>query len=399
MTPSYTLAEFDLLEAHRSLRALFLLREDVVPLNNGSFGACPRPVFEAYQRWQLEFERHPDGYMRRWLDEMDCARAALAAYLGTTPDQLAFVTNATMGVNIVAHSLRAWLCEGDQILTTDHEYAACNNAWAFVCHKTGARYIQRSIPLPLTTSEAWLEAFWSGVTPRTRVIFLSHITSPTALTFPVEAVCQRARQAGILTVIDGAHVPGQRRLSLDALGADFYIGNCHKWMMGPKGSAFLYARREVQYLIEPLVVGHGWQPSAVADKPMQEYVERLGTRDLAAFLAVPAAIAFLREHDWDAVRQRCHQVALAVRNHLESQLGTQPICPPTFEWVSQMVAIRLPERTEVEALQRVLLERYRIELPIIRWGQHTFARLSVQAYVTPPHLSALLEALLKHCAS
>jgi len=176
-----------------ALAGEFLLRRDMVLLNHGSFGACPRPVFEAYQRWQREFEHHPGGFVARWPEMMDQARAALAGYLGTAPDQIGFVTNATMGVNVVAHSLRGWLREGDQILTTDHEYAACDNAWAYVCSKTGARYIRRTIALPVTTPDAWLEAFWAGVTPRTRVVYLSHITSPTALTFPVELVCRRAR--------------------------------------------------------------------------------------------------------------------------------------------------------------------------------------------------------------
>ena len=378
------------------LSSLFLLRRDIVLLNHGSFGACPAPVFEEYQRWQREFERHPGGYVERWLENMDCARAALADYLHTTPDQLAFVTNATMGVNVVAHSLRSWLREGDQILTTDHEYGACNNAWAYVCSKTGARYIRRHMSLPVTTPEAWVEEFWRGVNPRTRVVYLSHITSPTALTFPVREVCRRAREAGILSIVDGAHVPGQRELFLDEIGADFYTGNCHKWMLGPKGSAFLYARRDVQHLIEPLIVGHGWRPDAVSDKPMQDYVEQFGTRDLAAFLAVPAAIAFMRQHDWDTVRMRCHRMARQARRRIESHFGVEPICPESFDWFSQMVAIRLPDRTDLTALGAILRERYRIEMPLIHWHHLKLARLSVQAYTTEAELEALAQALCRH---
>ncbi|MCS6847950.1 MAG: aminotransferase class V-fold PLP-dependent enzyme [Anaerolineae bacterium] len=378
------------------LSPLFLLRRDIVLLNHGSFGACPRPVFEEYQRWQREFERHPGGYVHRWLENMDAARAALADYLGTAPDQLAFVTNATMGVNVVAHSLRSWLREGDQILTTDHEYGACNNAWAYACSKTGARYIRRHMPLPVSTPEAWVEEFWQGVTPRTRVVYLSHITSPTALTFPVQEICRRAREAGILSVVDGAHVPGQRALDLDAIGADFYTGNCHKWMMGPKGSAFLYARREVQHLIEPLIVGHGWRPDAVSDKPMQDYVEQFGTRDLAAFLAVPAAIDFMRRHDWDAVRMRCHEMVCQTRRRIEAHFDVEPICPESFDWFSQMAAIRLPDRVNLDALRETLHERYRIEMPLIQWHHLKLARLSVQAYTTEDELETLAQALFAH---
>ncbi len=182
------------------------------------------------------------------------ARTALADYLGTTQDRLGFVTNATMGVNVATHSLRDWLKPGDEVLTTNHEYGACNHAWQFVCGKVGAHYINHPITLPLRDEADFVEQFWAGVTPRTRVIYLSHTTSPTALTFPLETVIARARERGILTVIDGAHVPGQRDLRLDALGADFYTGNCHKWMGGPKGSAFVYVRPEIQELIQPLIV-------------------------------------------------------------------------------------------------------------------------------------------------
>ena len=379
-----------------ALADAFLLRRDIVLLNHGSFGACPRPVFEAYQGWQRAFEHHPGGYVERWLEAMDQAREALADYLATTPDQVGFVTNATMGVNVVAHSLREWLREGDQILATDHEYGACDNAWAYLCSKTGAHYVRHSMVLPVTTPEAWVEAFWAGVTPRTRVVFLSHITSPTALTFPVAQVCQRARAAGILSIVDGAHVPGQRALDLEAVGADFYIGNCHKWLCAPKGSAFIYARREVQHLIEPLIVGHGWQPGRRSPKPLQDYIEQYGTRDLAAFLAVPAAIAFVRAHNWDAVRMRCHALACQARRAVESILATQPICPESFTWFSQMVAIRLPDHADLEALGAILRTRYRIEIPLIHWGRLKLARLSVQAYTTVGDLRTLIGALLTH---
>lgn len=374
----------------------FLFRRDIVLLNNGSFGACPKPVFAEYQRWQREFEDHPGGYVHRWFETMDAARAALADYLQTTSDQLAFVTNATMGVNVVTHSLRSWLRESDQILTTDHEYGACNNAWAYACGKTGARYIRRHMPLPVTTVEEWLEQFWKGVTPRTRVLYISHITSPTALTFPVEAICRRAREAGILTVIDGAHVPGQRDLDLEAIGADFYTGNCHKWMMGPKGSAFLYARRDVQHLIEPLIVGHGWGSDWVSDKPMVDYVEQFGTRDLAAFLAVPAAIEFMRAHDWDTVRMQCHAKVCETRRRIEDHFDTESICPESFEWFSQLGTIRLPDATDLRTLGKILHERYRIEIPLIHWHGFKLARLSVQIYTTQAELDTFVDAVMKH---
>ncbi len=191
------------------------------------------------------------------------AREALATYVGTQADQIVFVQNATLGVNIVARSLMLALEPGDEVLASDHEYGAADRTWRFLCGQHGIKYINQPIPLPLESDEEMLEQFWRGVTPRTRVIFISHITSPTALIFPVEKICRRAQAAGIITVVDGAHTPGHIPLHLDALGADYYAGNCHKWLCAPKGAGFLYARPQRQELLQPLIVELGvGQPDA-----------------------------------------------------------------------------------------------------------------------------------------
>jgi isopenicillin-N epimerase len=215
-------------ESLTSLRELFLLRPDVVFLNHGSFGACPRAVFQAYQTWQLELERQPVEFIqRRSRDLLREAREALGVFVGADADDLVYVTNATMGLNIVARSVP--LEPGDEVLTTDHEYGALNRTWEFVCDKRGARYVRRPVALPISDEEQVVDAIWSGVTARTRVLFISHITSPTALIFPVKELVRRAREAGILTIVDGAHASGQVPLELEAMGVDFYSGNCHKW--------------------------------------------------------------------------------------------------------------------------------------------------------------------------
>ena len=340
-----------------NLREDFILRHDWRLLNNGSFGACPKPVFAEYQRWQVAFEDHPGGYMARIDEQMTEARTHLAAYLHTDQSNLAFVINATMGVNVVAHSLRSWLQPGDEVLTTNHEYGACNHAWQFNCEKAGAHYINHPIELPLESNEDFIEQLWAGVTPKTRVIYLSHTTSPTALTLPVQEVCQRARAAGILTVVDAAHVPGQRDLFLDDLGADFYTGNCHKWMCAPKGTAFLYVRPELQAMIEPLIVGHGWVPNKKSDRPLVNYVEQFGTRDFAGFLAVPAAIDYMAAHNWPEIRQRCHTMALETKRTLEAHFDTETICPETFDWFSQLCPIRLPDNTDMPKLGQMMREQ------------------------------------------
>jgi isopenicillin-N epimerase len=212
-----------------SLRELFLIDPEVAFLNHGSFGATPRPVFERYQAWQRELERQPVEFLgRRFNTLMAEARATLGGYLNAPSDSLIFIPNATMGMNIIARSIA--LEPGDEVVSTDHEYGAIDRMWRVVCGEARAVYKPVAIPLPVTTHADLVERIWSAVTPRTRVLSVSHITSRTALRFPVEELCRRARDAGILSIVDGAHAPGQIPVDLAAIGADYYTANCHKWM-------------------------------------------------------------------------------------------------------------------------------------------------------------------------
>jgi isopenicillin-N epimerase len=381
------------------LRDLFLLREDVVFLNHGSFGACPRQVFSVYQEWQLELERQPVEFLdqhRRSLKLMRTVREELGRYLGSPPENLVTVTNATTGLNVVARSLP--LQPGDEILTTNQEYGALEKTWTFITQKTGARYVHAEVPLPLNSAEVFTEAIWSQVTSRTKVLFLSHLTSATALLFPIEELVRRAREAGIWTVIDGAHAPGQVPLDLSALDADFYSGNCHKWMLTPKGSALLYAHPRVQPLIEPLVVSHGWDPDsddgAFGNSAFIDSLEFQGTRDLAAVLAIPEAIRFLQERDWPTVQQACHQLAWETAETLCAETGLEPLVAPELRSGLQMVSLPLPD-CDVNTLKHRLYEEFRIEIPVFRWQDRCFARISVQGYNTPEEAQLLLEALRK----
>lgn len=381
-----------------NLARQFLLREDVVFLNHGSFGACPRPVFAKYQEWQLELERQPVEFLGRNLTEtMRVPRIALAAELGTTEDNIVGLTNATLGLNIVAQSLD--LKPGDQILTTDHEYSALEKTWAYVCRRTGAEIVVVKVPMPLTSEAQFTDAILAGMTERTRVLFLSHITSPTALLFPIERAIAEARKRGIWSVIDGAHTPGHIRLELDRLGADFYAGNCHKWLMTPKGSAFLHARPEVQHLINPLVISHGWtekskEPGAkgaFGNSPFIDELEMQGTRDPAPWLTVPAALDYRRENDWASVAAHCQALAQDTARRLAERTGLAPLSTPQF-CAPQMVAMPLPD-CDTDALKLALYDKYRIEIPVFRWQDICIARLSVQGYNSRPQMDLLIDAL------
>jgi isopenicillin-N epimerase len=374
-----------------TLSSQFLVRPDIVFLNHGSFGACPRPVFEAYQAWQRELERQPVEFLgRRFDDLLHAARESLAAYVNCDADDLVYVPNATTGLNIVARSLP--LGAGDEIVTTDHEYGALDRTWTFGCEKTGAVYKPVPIPVPLTTPKDFVERVWAAVTPRTRVLYLSHITSPTALIFPIQELVRRARDAGIISVIDGAHAPGQIPLDLSALDADFYSGNCHKWMLAPKGSAFLYARRALQNLIEPLVVSWGWRPETPARSKFVQEQEWQGTRDIAAYLAVPAAIEFMHAHHWQAVRAECRALGRYARETISSLTGLSPLSPDADEWFSQMLSLPLPPCNPA-LLKQLLYDEDKIEVPILTWQNRHLLRVSLQAYNTRAHVDALVAAL------
>ena len=374
----------------------FLVRRDIAFLNHGSFGARPRPVFETYQRWQRELETQPVEFLgRRLPDLLAEARSHLAGFLGAGADEIVFVPNATHGMNIIARSLE--LGPGDEALGADHEYGAVERTWRFVTGQRGATYRIASLPLAMSSQEEVVERLWERVTPRTRVIILSHISSPTALRFPVEAVCRRAREQGILTAIDGAHAPGQIDLDLESVGADFYVGNCHKWLCAPVGAGFLYARRERQPLLKPLVVSWGWEPRQPGPSPFVDLFDWIGTDDPAAYLSVPAAIAYQRERDWPAVRAACHTLARQTRERIGALTGLPQICPDGPEWWMQMFAAPLPEGTGLTAdqLKARLWEEYQVEAPITEWQGRRFVRVSIQAYNSLADVERLLEGLTR----
>ncbi len=356
----------------RSLREHFSLRDDVVFLNHGSFGACPAPVFAVYQRWQRELEAEPVEFLaRRFPNLMAQARAALGEYVTANPDEIVFVPNATTALNIVARALP--LQPGDEVLGTNHEYGAIDRMWTFICDKRKTHYIRAPIDLPIYTATDVVDAVWSRVTDRTRVLFLSHITSPTAIILPVAELIARARERGIITVIDGAHTPGQIPLDLHTLGADFYAGNCHKWMLAPKGSGFLYARRDMHHLLEPLIVSWGWHPETPGPSRLIDYVQWPGTHDPAAYLAVPAAIRFMETHHWPAVQRKCHALVRDVRTRITAFTGIPPLTPDSPDWFGQMAAFPLPA-VNGAALHQQLYDRFRIEVPVTTWrDRNSFA--------------------------
>ncbi len=374
-----------------TLRDLFLLRPEIVFLNHGSFGACPKPVFEVYQDWQRELEKEPVEFLgRRFAGLMQEARGSLSEFLGTQRDNLIFVPNATTGLNLVARSLP--MQPGDEVLATDQEYGAIDRVWQFICQRRGARYVRQPMTLPVRSEADLVDEFWQGVTGRTRVILLSHITSVTALILPIAQIIERAKSAGLLVVIDGAHAAGQLPLNLDSLSVDFYAGNCHKWMMAPKGAGFLYVHPERQALISPLVIS--WGDKSLANSAYIQENEYQGTRDIAAYLSIQAAVSFMKNHNWRAEQERCHGLVLLARQRMAEITGLQPLCPASEVWFRQMLAHPLPN-LDGEKLHQRLFDEFRVEIPVNEINGEQFIRISVQGYNTEADVDAFLLAFEK----
>ena len=376
------------------LKDLFLLDPNIVFLNHGSFGATPKSVFGIYQQWQLRLERQPVLFLGREYDAlMYQSRVELGKYVGSAPENLVYISNATYGVNIVARSLN--LLPGDEVLASDHEYGACDYTWEFLCRKASAHYVRQKIQLPVVSDDEIVEQFWAGVTPRTRVLYISHISSPTALRFPVEKICQRARQNGLITVIDGAHAMGQIPLDMEAIGADFYTSNCHKWSLAPKGAAFLYADKSVQHLVEPLIVSWGYgnpQESGTGSR-FVDIQQWTGTRDPAAALTVPSAVEFMNQNEWDLIRKDCHNLLSQAVQRICELTQLESIYSLPSEFYFQMAVAPLPQNTDLALLKTRLYADYKIEVPMTEHGGRKFVRISIQGYNSPDEVDILLVAL------
>jgi isopenicillin-N epimerase len=388
------------------LAGLWSLERGLVFLNHGSFGACPTEVLRHQAALRAEMEAEPVRFLSRELDDrLDVARAALAAFLGADADDLAFVTNATSGVNAVLRS--RVFAAGDELLTTDHVYGACRNTLNFVAERAGARVVIVTVPFPIGSPDEVVEAVLAKVTPRTRLALLDHITSPTALILPIERLIAELGARGVDVLVDGAHAPGMVPLNLAALGATYYSGNCHKWLCAPKGSAFLWTRRDRQADVRPLTISHGATAVRPGRSRFRLEFDWTGTSDPTAWLTVPKAIEYLPtlvEGGWPALMARNRALALEARRLLCAAAGTPPPCPD--EMVGSLAAVRLPDGTaEVgwrrpDPLQPRLFEDWRIEVPVMSWpaAPRRLVRISAQLYNRREHYERLAEALRKELA-
>lgn len=373
------------------MKSHFHLNPEITFLNHGSFGACPKPIFEEYQRFQLELENEPVYFIqKKSAGYLKTARESLAKFVGSEAQDLFFTPNPTFAVNTIMRSLK--LQAGDEILTTNHEYGAMDRTWHFYCKKSEAKYIRQEISLPVTSKEQMLDEFWKGLTSKTKVIFLNQISSSTALIFPVKEICVKARELGLITIIDGAHVPGHIDLDISDLNPDFYTGTLHKWMLAPKGSSFLYVKKEYQNDIEPLVVSWGYESDFPGESQFLDYHEYQGTRDISAFLCTPKVIEFLEENNWKEKASACRKLVLDNYQDFCDLLNTKPLCPITEEFLGQMASIPIRTSKPLE-LKEMLYEKYKIQIPVMPLNGNIYLRYSINVYNSQDDLDILHQAL------
>lgn len=383
-------------------RSHFLLDPDIVFLNHGSFGACPRVVLEHQRALRDQLEREPVRFFMRELPALlDEARGALASFLGAEPEGTVFVRNATQGVAAVLASCR--FEPGDELLTTNHVYGACRNALSFHAERAGARVVVADVRFPLESPDQVVAAIEACVSPKTKLALIDHITSPSGLIFPIAQIVARLRERGVETLVDGAHAPGMVPLQLEALGAAYYTGNLHKWVCAPKGAAFLYVRQDKRDTTHPAIISHGRSSTRARSRLLEEF-DWVGTDDPTSWLCVPLALRFvegLLEGGWPAVWARQKELALGARLRLSRALGTPAMAPASMigALVTASVAGEAPALNsifDIDPLQDALFSRHRIEVPVFRFPtpQRRCVRVATQIYVTERDLDALERALV-----
>ncbi|MCC6157505.1 MAG: aminotransferase class V-fold PLP-dependent enzyme [Deltaproteobacteria bacterium] len=381
---------------------LWTLDPEVIHLNHGSFGATPLVVQERQSEFRARLERDPMRFfLREYESFIEESRAALAAFVNADPDGLAFVDNATSAVNAVLRSLQ--FGPGDEIVITNHGYNACNNAARYVADRAGARVVVADVPFPVASEDAVFESIVAAVTPRTRIAVIDHVTSPTALIFPIERLVRELDRRGVDTLVDGAHALGMLPLDLDRLGAAYYTANAHKWLCTPKGAAFLHVRADRRDRVRPLVISHGANAPVRDRSRLCVEFDWTGTRDPSAWLAIPACVAFLESlmvGGIAALMRRNHDMAVRARNRLAAALGVAPPCP--ISMLGSMAALPLPPGiapaaepdAAIDPLQDLLEREHRITVPIIAWpGIGRLVRVSMHVYNDQSDIDALADAL------
>lgn len=378
----------------------WLLDENTTFINHGSYGACPKIVLEAQSQLRQTLEMQPvKFFLHTLLPKMDEVRECLGNFLGTNSQNIALIPNATQGVNTIlrAHPLKP----GDEILVTNHGYNACNNAAAFIAKERGATVTVANLPFPIHSTGQITDAIQAALTPKTKLAIIDHITSPTALVTPIQTIVELLNHAGVDTIVDGAHAPGQIHIDLESIGCAYYTGNCHKWLCTPKGSAFLYVRDDKQNKVRPLAISHGANAPTQERSFFRNEFDWQGTHDPTAHMVIPKAIesiAAWAEGGWKEIQNQNRNLVIKARDLLCDALEVPKPCPD--ELIATMAALPLngdvlPGGFPNAGLQKILIEDYQIEVPVF---DHPYSpiktlRISAQLYNDVSQYEYLADAL------
>ncbi|MBN1968346.1 MAG: aminotransferase class V-fold PLP-dependent enzyme [Candidatus Delongbacteria bacterium] len=373
----------------------FMLNKEIKFLNNGSFGACPKIIFDKYQYWQRVLEYQPVNYFQNMLiKELEISRTKLAEFINSDKDDIILVHNATFATNIVIRSLN--LAEGDEVITTDHEYGACMNALEFWRREKGFLIKTIEIPLPKPSIDDILALFTEKINERTKVLFMSQISSKTAQIFPVKEICELCKKHGIITIIDAAHSIGHIDIDLKELEADFYFSNIHKWLFAPKGCAFLNTKKEYQSIVKPLITGWGWGNERELGSG-SDYVDTnqyYGTNDLSSYMTIPDCIEFYHKENIAKERLSCRALITKLLERTEKIWSFEKIYKSEEDYM-HMAIIEVPVKFSQKELKSILYFGFGIEIPVILWKDRMFVRVSVQVYNTWDDLIFLIKSLEK----
>ena len=329
------------------MKNLFLLNPSVTFLNHGSFGACPKEIFEDYQHWQFRMERDPVQFISKiGPDALFESKRRLAKFINAEPNDFVFVPNPTHAINILRQNLR--LEKDDEILTTNLEYGAMDKTWSLYCKDNGTRYIRQNITLPLTSKEKFLEDFWNGFSKKTKVVFISEITSSTALKLPVKEIVEESKRRGLITIVDGAHSVGHIPVDIKELEPDYYTGACHKWMLTPKGCSFLWVNQKNQKLLSPLIVSWGFDLDYNHENQLHDFHQFNGTRDFSAYLTLPKSIDFLEENNFWKRNKDSHELLIRNAENVCKVLNSKCLAPLTEEFIGLILSFPIQTKNPTQ---------------------------------------------------
>ena len=372
------------------MRDLFLIDPKVTYLNHGSYGACPKSVFLDYQNFQKKLEEQPVQFMNKhFWEDLKISRDTLGDFIKCDGDDILLFPNPTTAISNIIENLD--IAKGDEILTTQHEYGALIRAWNRLSIRKNISFIQQKIDLPLGSKQTFIDQFCEGINERTKIIYISHITSQTALIFPVEKICKIAKSKGIITIIDGAHAPGHIDLDISQIGCDYYTGACHKWMCAPKGSSFLYVAKNFQKDMSPQIMSWGEEGHDPGPSQFLMDFQWQGTKDMSAFLAIPSAIRFLQKNKWKEKSVISKNLISHLAGRLKDILGTESLFK-NKNWIGQMISHPLPMNSPIN-LKDILWNDFEIEVPIFEWKKRNFIRVSAHFYNDQKDMDHLIKAL------